>query len=357
MKTKSPLPTSAIAACSFEIQADGAAIQIFPVGAFKARDGRPKEVKSGHWLIDNTIAAGLLAKMAARLTDVVIDYEHQTLNSAENGKEAPAAGWIKGTSLEWREGEGLFATPVDWTERGAGYIQAKEYRYLSPVFSYDTQTGAVLDLLHIGLTNYPAIDNLQPLQALAAARFQSASKAVPTTEEHSTVNREQLIQHLRLSTDASDEDIQTALTNLRSKADSATELETALAAAKTAQVDPSTHVPLAAFEALKGEVVALKSSRVSDEVDSLISAGLADGRLLTVQESWARDLGSRDVAALKGYLEKTPAIAALRGQQTTSNQVALPSTTEELNPEALVVCKQLNVSPADYLVTLKGEQQ
>lgn len=353
MKTKHA-PTSAIAACTFEIQADGAAIQLFPAGPFSARDGRPKDVKAGHWLIDSDIAARLVTRMAARLTDVVIDYEHQTLNSAENGKEAPAAGWIKGVSLEWREGEGLFATPVDWTERGAGYIQAKEYRYLSPVFAYDTRTGAVLDLLHVGLTNYPAIDNLQPLQALAAARFQLAEPAAQPTEEHPTVNRDQLIQHLRLSADASDDDIQTALTNLQSKADNTAVLEEALAAAKTKTADPSKYVPIEAFEALKSEVVALKGKQTSGELEGLVTAGLSDGRLLPVQESWARDLGGKDIAALKAYLDKTPAITALKGQQTALHQEQIPAAVDQLSAEALAVCKAMGTKPEDYLATLKA---
>lgn len=210
MKTKHA-HTSAIAACTFEIQADGTAIQLLPAGAFKARDGRPKDVQAGHWYIDDQVAARLLARLAARATDVVIDYEHQTLNSTENGLPAPAAGWFAGVSMEWREGQGLFASSVSWTDKASAMIAAKEYRYLSPVFSYHPATGEVLDLLHVGLTNYPAIDNLQPLQALAAARFQLADPAAQPTEEHQTVNRDQLIQHLRLSADASDDDIQTAL--------------------------------------------------------------------------------------------------------------------------------------------------
>jgi phage I-like protein len=358
MKTKR-LPTSAIAACTFEIQADGAAIQLFPAGAFKARDGRPKDVQAGHWYIDDQIATRLLARLAARATDVVIDYEHQTLNSTENGLPAPAAGWFAGVSMEWREGQGLFATAVSWTDKASAMIAAKEYRYLSPVFSYHPATGEVLDLLHVGLTNYPAIDNLQPLQALAAARFQLANPADPlapgqSTEEHQTVNREQLLQHLRLSADASDDDIQTALTSLQSKAENNAVLEEALATAKTKIADPSTHVPLAAFEAVKAQVAALTSLHTSGEVDGLVKAGMADGRLLPVQESWARELGQSNVAALKSYLDKTPAIAALKGQQSTSTQELIPAAVDQLGAEALAVCKAMGVKPEDYLATLKA---
>lgn len=158
-----------IAACVFEIQAAGKAIQLLPAGAFKARDGRPKDVAAGAWFIDGQIARRVIAKVAARAADLVIDYEHQTLNSAENGQPAPAAGWFH--ALQWREGYGLFATDVRWTDRAQSMISAGEYRYLSPVFSYDQKTGEVLELHHVGLTNFPALDGMASLPALAAARF------------------------------------------------------------------------------------------------------------------------------------------------------------------------------------------
>lgn len=171
MSNHAPHQSPAIAACAFEIHTSGKAIQLLPAGVFKARDGRPVDVRGGHWHINRDIAARLIAKASALATDLVVDYEHQTLNSADNGKPAPAAAWLKGASLEWREGVGLFATQVDWTPSAAAMIAAKEYRYLSPVFTYDRQTGAVTELLHVGLTNFPALDGLTELPALAAARF------------------------------------------------------------------------------------------------------------------------------------------------------------------------------------------
>lgn len=316
MKTQHA-PTSAIAACTFEIHSEGAAIQLFPAGAFKARDGRPKDVAAGQWYIDAQIAARLIAQVATRATDLVIDYEHQTLNSETNGQPAPAAGWFQGTVLEWREGLGLFATHVQWTEKAAGFIAAKEYRYLSPVFSYDKQTGEVLDLVHVGLTNYPALDGMASLPALAAARFQMADPAAPSAKENQSVNKEELIALLGLSTDASEEDIQTALTALKADAGKVDQLQTALAAAKTeGKPDPAKFVPVDVVESLKQDIAALKATQVAGEVDVLVQTGLSEGRLLPAQESWARELGGKDIAALKGYLAQTPAIAALKGQQT-----------------------------------------
>lgn len=352
-KTLTP-STTAYAACVFEIQAIDSAIQLFPTGAFKARDGRPFDVLSGHWFIDAAVAARLIARATTRLTDFVVDYEHQTLNSAVNGKPAPAAGWFTGAALEWREGFGLYAVPVDWTEKAIAYRQAKEYRYLSPVFSYSTVTGEVLDLLHVALTNFPALDGMDSLPALAAARFSMADPAVPSKEEHPRVNKEALIELLGLSSDASEDDIQSALTGLKADADKVQGLTDALAAAKATPPDPAKFISLDVFESLKTEVVALKQTQGTGELEQLVQIGLGDGRILPAQEQWARDLGASNIAGLKTYLNQTPAIAALKGQQTDRIQIVKP-TADELGPEALAMCKHMGVSHADYLATLKGE--
>ena len=62
----------------------------------------------------------------------------------------------------------------------------------------------MLDLLHVALTNTPAIDTA--ITELAAARAgRGASEATPPKEN--TVDREQLIAQLGLATDATDEQI------------------------------------------------------------------------------------------------------------------------------------------------------
>ncbi|MCM2318069.1 MAG: phage protease [Pseudomonas sp.] len=350
MKTQLALTKPAYAACTFEVRADGAAIQLFPSGTFRAIDGRPKEVAA--WRIDGAIATRLIAQVSARAADLVVDYEHQTLNSAENGLPAPAAGWFH--ALEWREGVGLFATDARWTERAKAMIDAGEYRYLSPVFSYDPKTGEVLNLHHVGLTNYPALDGMGSLPALAAARFDLAAAGAASAEENQRVNKEELIALLGLSSDASEEDIQTALTALKADAGKTQELQTQLAAAKSEhKPDPAQYVPIAMVEDLKKDIAALKTTQVAGEVEQLVQAGLSDGRLLPAQESWARELGQSNLAALKGYLDKTPAIAALKGQQSQGKQPE-PTKVEELDESALAVCKAMGVAPADYLATLKS---
>lgn len=69
--------------------------QLFPMGEFSARDGRPgtlKSVKAKTWKLDASLAATLVARWQQRETPLVVDYEHQTMNAAENGKPCPGGG-------------------------------------------------------------------------------------------------------------------------------------------------------------------------------------------------------------------------------------------------------------------------
>ncbi|HDX8595630.1 TPA: hypothetical protein RQN60_001936 [Aeromonas dhakensis] len=60
--------------------------QLLPVGPFKARDGRPFDMASGHWHLDGQIAAALIARAKALGQDILLDYDFQS----RNGHSAPA---------------------------------------------------------------------------------------------------------------------------------------------------------------------------------------------------------------------------------------------------------------------------
>ncbi|MCC7083181.1 MAG: hypothetical protein IT530_21140 [Burkholderiales bacterium] len=168
-----------------QVTAD-APVQLLPAGEFRARDGRPGLGKS--WRIDAAIAARLIAVANARQTRYVIDYEHQTILAAENGKPAPAAGWFK--QLEWREGKGLYAVNVRWLPEARKMIEAGQYRYISPVFTY-APSGEVQTLVAAALTNMPALDDLEvvSLQMIARAmkEFEMPQQTQLTIEEQDVV--------------------------------------------------------------------------------------------------------------------------------------------------------------------------
>lgn len=147
------------------LKAAGKEIRIMPAGVFRANDGRPAGLPG--WRIDAAIAARIVADLASR-DELVIDYEHQSLLAKQNGHPVPAAGWFG--RVAWREGQGLFAVDVKWTAKARQMIAASEYRYISPVFTYNDATGEVDRLLNISLTNTPGLNSLTDLAGLSSSR-------------------------------------------------------------------------------------------------------------------------------------------------------------------------------------------
>lgn len=286
-------------------------IQVLPSGAFRARDGRPA-TEYPHltdWVFDEAAAKTVLAALATRQTPLVIDYEHQTINTEINGQPAPAAGWVE-TLPQWQAETGL-TMEVKWTTRAKAMIKADEYRYLSPVFSFDQDTGRVLALHHVALTNYPALDGLRPVTARHNHHQDTAMTLKPET-----------LVLLGVAATATADELHAAIAALKS-------------APNPSVVDPAQYVPLTQFEALKSEMAALTARQQQAEVDDLIEAGRSSGKLLAAQETWARELGNKDVAALRTYLDTTPAISALKNNQTQGKPPTdAPTALTEAQQEA-----------------------
>lgn len=350
----------ALAACAFSLPAaagDEIELQVTPSGYFKPSDGRDLPVDA--WHIDAAIASRVIDRFKARKNQLVIDYEHQTLNKEENGQPAPAAAWFK--SLEWRDGEGLFAT-VELTARAKAAIQGKEYRYFSPVFTFDQRTGDVVEVLMGALTNAPAIDGMEPLALRAAATFgltghhtkepavaklltavcMALSLPATTTEDQAVT----AIEALKAGTGDALKDVRNAL-GLKADADSAA-VVAACTSLKANQVDPAKFVPVTVVEEVKGQLAALTAKLHSDEVDELVKGGLADGKLLPAQEAWARDLGKTNLAALTSYLATAQPIAALTSTQTGGKAPAGAKNDKGLTEAEMAVCTAMGLTPDQY---------
>ncbi len=338
MKTKR---SPKIAACSLALQVtpEGGLTRLMPSGKFDAPRG--SLAGTGPWFLSKDLVQPIIQRAAARSTDLVIDYEHQTLEAPKNGKPAPASGWIDRTSLVWHD-DGLYGR-VKWTAAAKAAIDADEYRYLSPVFPYDPKTGEVLDLLHVGLTNNPAIDTAIP--ALAAARMGDGTYDL--THEEDTVDREELIKLLGLSADATDEQITAAINALvKAKADS----EQAIAAARAGAPKPdmTQFVPMAVYQEQGQQLAALRASTGESELDKLLDEGLKDGRIPgKATADWLKPQG---LAACRAYLEGAQPIAALRGSQTDGKKPGeeTKANKDQLSEAELAVCRSMGMDPKEY---------
>lgn len=374
----------AVASLAFELTPTGNVIQLFPAGKFRATDGRPTDCD--HWLLDESLARQVIAHLSARKNKIVIDYEHQTLLTEQNGLPAPAAGWWAGIDTVWTD-KGLFAQNIEWTERARKMIADEEYRYISPVFAYDKKTGAVLQVLNAALTNNPALDGMSHVALAAASRL--IVKASTQNSPEKTMN-EELLKLLRkllgLADDASEADVLAALqqaagnmpkenaddtdaaslskllemfTALSAQVQTKDEKINALtvavtAAAKEKGVDPTKYVPISVVTDLTTQLAALTKRVDGGDLDNLITEALSSGKLLPSMESWARDMGKKDIASLRSYLDAAAPIAALTTQQSGGK----PPTgeTHGLTATELEVAQLTGLTPAEYAAAKKEVQ-
>ncbi len=322
-------------------------IQLFPMGAFAARDGRPgtlKGVKVKAWRLDAENAAALIARWRARETPLVVDYEHQTIHAPDNGKPAPAAGWVE--SLEAGQ-DGLYAT-VKWTDTARAFIRADEYRYISPVFSFDPETGAVLEVKSAALTNYPALDGMAAVTARA--------------EDDSPMKKETLEALRYFFGLAADADEAAVLAALKAQGDGQTltamlaAKDADTAAAKESAPDPAKFVPAEMLTAAQEKAAELAAKVKELEGDGSlaaltaeIDAALADGRLPKSCEGWAKATAKNNPEAIRGYIASAVPLVALKATQTGGRTPTGAPHTAALTEEETFVCKQLGLSETDFM--------
>ncbi|WP_339009579.1 phage protease [Aeromonas popoffii] len=348
--------------------------QLLPVGPFKARDGRPFDVASGHWQLDGQIAAALIARAKALGQDILIDYDHQTLKTDQNGQPAPAAGWYNADEIEWREGAGLFIKPR-WTDRAAALVAAKEYRFLSAVFPYDA-LGRPLELRMTAITNDPGVVGMQALAALSALTPKTNQSDQLAISSHVAQKEKSMNEHLiallgKLGIQPGADGQFTAeqgtaalaaLDTLQAIAKKAPELEAALTAEKASlaalkaqpgqqggQIDLAKYVPVETYNALVTQVASLSAKVETTDAATLIKDARTQGKVVAAEEEYLTAYAAqKGVAALKALLDPRPAIAALAASQTT--QVTLPEKKGEavLSADDKYAADQLGISYEEF---------
>ncbi len=354
------MKTTHIAYCSQEITGTGNEFMLFPAGEFRAIDGRPAECKS--WVMNAALAQQLIAQAKARNVDYVTDYEHQTLRAKENGQPAPASGCFH--DLEWREGVGLFAVNVKWTAAAAAMIAGQEYRYISPVFTYDKH-GNVTGLLHAALTNTPALDDMEAVLLAAASLLMGAPTEEAPMDEELLERMRWLLNMPEGSTAA---DITAQLDKIKSQLGTAAtgfNLETylqqsttriaalnqqvnELKGAQQQTIDLSQYVPISVVREKDEQIAALSSQQQDSELETLLTAALSDGRIVgKATEDWLREMGKTNMPGVRDYLNKVAKpIAALTQMQTTTTTIRREPDREDapsnLDADVLAVCSQFS---------------
>lgn len=256
----------------------------------------------GHapYLVDAQAFDLVQAEFVRRGNDLVFDYEHQTLKDVE----APAAGWVK--ELSWDPAQGIMAR-VEWTERGAAYVAAREYRYFSPVFFVRKADSRLFGLHSVALTNNPRHNHLQPILSKLGAH-----PAQPQPKEGSMDFLKKLAAKLGLSETATEDEVFAAVAKLQ---DVTGVPQVVLAALGLDQADASTVV--ASIHALRQQGMgavsvedfeALKTMLAKRDADEAVAAALAIGKITPDQKDWAVDYAKTDLPGFRTFVAKAPVV-------------------------------------------------
>lgn len=339
-----------------------AEIQLFPMGTVQGRDGR------GPWaLVDQAHAEAVIAATRALVgpQDMMIDYDHQAVFAVGPGKggQAEAAGWLPLDTLVARP-DGIWGRP-SWTSAAAAKLADKAYRYLSPYFGSDKESGRLTRIFNVGLVNQPAI------REIAAAASVDLN---PSETQGNTAPMKTVLTALGLKADATEAEACASVAALTQAAASAEQLaaaatapialalglkpeatgEEVVAAATAAAAggtpDPAKFVPIATLTQVTDKLKVINEERATAAVDTATAAG----KLTPDPETrkWALDYFAKDEAGFAAFVQRQPAVLPA-GQSKAAGKV--DGGKVQLTDEDRQACAALGVSEEDFLKTRESE--
>lgn len=287
-------------------------IKILPKGLVQSQKGK--------FLVDDESFGMIQKRFKDRNIDIVIDYEHQTLENVQ----APAGGWIK----ELINTPDAIVAKVEWTEKAAEYLKNKEYRYLSPVIKVRPSDNKAFCLHSVALTNTPAIDGM----------FAIANSEDIDIEDDNVSDKEGgknkmelqvLIKLLGLDEKATEEQVKEALEKLvttkteegQPKKQEGEEKDgegqvianstilTLLGlqdSAKTEDVAAKIISLKNGGDGIATQFLAMKQQMEEKEASESVELALKEGKISASQSEWAKNYALKDPDGFKKFMEKAP---------------------------------------------------
>jgi phage I-like protein len=326
-------------------------VKILPLGLVKSQ--------RGDFTVDRESFDDIKNKFQSRGIDIVIDYEHQTLQDIQ----APAGGWIKDLFLE---GDAI-AAKVDWTPTAKKYLENKEYKYLSPVVLVRNSDHKAVALLSCALTNTPAIDGMFPIiNSINLDEF----------EEGDTSNMDiikQIAALLGLDENTPEAEVLQKLTDALKEAQKLkTDAEAAKAKDGAAQAEAAGKVvankvvcgllnlePGAKTEDVVTAIMALKAPSngsvskadfealqlklAKKDAEDSVTLALKAGKLAAAQKDWATEYAMKDPSGFASFVEKAPQGVPV-GELEFEAKVNKAGGVDD---DTLKVCKMMGVSKED----------
>lgn len=321
--------------------------------------GVPKEVKilpfgnvssqHGKFIVDEESFKLINEKFKDRGIDLVIDYEHQTLQDVQ----APAGGWIKSLSLK----NNAIVAEVEWTKKAAEYLTNKEYRYLSPVVRVRKYDKKAVGLHSVALTNLPAIDGMFTIT-------NKLNQDIDNDEGEGDMNLKEIALALGLAEDASEDQIKEAIEKvitekeeLKAKCESSAGEEVVankvICELLGIKEDAKTEDVSAAIMELKApknatyaeEFLALKAKMEKKESQESVIIALKAGKIAPAQKEWAETYALKDPTGFAAFVDKAPVVVPY--DKIEFEAVSKKATVS--NEEEMKICKMMGVSKEDIL--------
>lgn len=321
----------------------------------------PGKLKTGQeYLVDQQAFEFVSRNLAKSGTDIVIDYEHQTLF----GDKAPAAGWIK--ELKWDPEAGIMAR-VEWTEQAAEMIAKREYRYHSPVFGVRASDNRIVMIHSVALTNAPKTVDAVPI----------AAKDLIINDKQEEKPMKDFVQKLiaKLNSYSGDrKKVQPIVAKLEAMNDDVTvdQLVDALAewpeeikpeekeiiakdvieALGIDEENPDASTVVASIHALKHgtknmvsreEVNALQAKLAERDAKEAVDAAIASGKITPDLRDWAMQYAKDDLKGFNIYVSKAPQVVPvheLPGKKQHKDEI-------ETSPDVMAVAKFFDNSAED----------
>lgn len=307
--------------CTIELQAEAGQadgtqwVHLVPSGTFRGKDGR------GPWTVKDANAIIEATRRHAGRNQIAIDYDHQTQRAANNGKPAPAAGWITGMQAR---GDGIWAL-VQWTAQAAAMLTKREYRYISPVFASLKTTGEIVGIVGAGLTNTPNLDQLA---------------AVANSQE--SPNMEKQLEELK------------KLLGLEPTADMAAVIETVgmllSTPANSAEPDPAKFVPIGDFQQAVMEANQLRQGITKADAEAHVNTHIASGHIAPFMKDWAVSLCTVNKPAFDSFVAGVgPSVVRIFTPQLGNRKPPGGTANENLTETELAVCSQMGITPEELL--------
>lgn len=231
--------------------------------------------KKGNFKVDEESIQEIITSFKNRKLDLVIDYEHQTLENVQ----APAAGWIK----DMYQGTNALIAKVEWTDHAKEYLAHKEYKYLSPVIMARTKDRKAIGLHSVALTNTPAIDGMFPI-------VNSLAKETPMNSSEQDILTT-ILQMLGLSEQAEASEVEAKIQELLQEKTKA-----------------------------ENELKEMKYLKQEEQIDDVIQTALKTGKLSACMIENAKKMAAYDLEAFKSYIDQSPVLVPVNKIEYANNQ-------------------------------------